>query len=277
MPPNTNADQTPMKIIAEYGNAIVNGAGCGGVQQSNRMFLNGGVSASSAGATQSDFTVYAFEDDKFDESLFSSSLENRPSPIQVFKDPSNTNTIGNVDGKSGSNDSGQLPSMTTRRDSHGAAITANGRYLHMGDRIQNVMEVFDTASLARVNTYDLVSLDGKAGRAGPSGACLASSVLDDPALPRNDPAPDLFDITPDGRYLMVAFRGPKPVSVSHAAQGSCPGAGIVEITEDGRAGKLVGILRTTNTVDNVDVGSIAGGIDYSGADRSDVHGVIVIG
>eukprot|EP00984_Skeletonema_dohrnii_P031312 scaffold23645_cov94-Skeletonema_dohrnii-CCMP3373.AAC.1 len=75
---------------------------------------------------------------------------------------------------------------------------------------------------------------------------------------------------------MVAFRGPNPVTVSHAAQGSCPGVGIVELSEDGKSGKLVDVLRTTNTVDTVPVGTISGGRDYSGAERSDVHGAIVV-
>eukprot|EP00579_Thalassiosira_antarctica_P011372 CAMPEP_0201918768 /NCGR_PEP_ID=MMETSP0903-20130614/7835_1 /ASSEMBLY_ACC=CAM_ASM_000552 /TAXON_ID=420261 /ORGANISM="Thalassiosira antarctica, Strain CCMP982" /LENGTH=600 /DNA_ID=CAMNT_0048455141 /DNA_START=62 /DNA_END=1864 /DNA_ORIENTATION=+ len=269
-------DQTPMKIVGEYGNAIVNGAGCGGVEANNRMFLNGGVSASNAGATQSTFTVYAFEDAKFDGNMFQEPNQNIPSPIQVFKDPTNTNTIGNVDGVTVPDTTGQLPSITTRRDSHGAEATIDGRYLHVADRIQNVMEVFDTDSLQRVNTYDLVSIDGKSGRSGPAAACLRRSVLDDASLQRNDPAPDLFDITPDGKYLMIAFRGPKPVSVGHAAQGSCPGVGIVELTEDGKAGKLVDVLRSSNTIDKVKVGSIAGGHNYMGAERSDIHGVIVV-
>lgn len=269
-------DQTPMKIVGEYGNAVVNGAGCGGVEANSLMFLNSGVSASGAGATQSTFGVYAFEDDKFEANLLATPVENLPSPIQVFKDPTNSNTIGNVDGIAGPNTSGQLPSTTTRRDSHGADVTIDGRYLHVGDRIQNVIEVFDTETFDRVNTYDLVSMDGKSGRSGPAAACLGRSVLDDAALQRNDPAPDLMDITPDGRYLMIAFRGPKPVSVSHAAQGSCPGVGIVQLTRGGKAGKLVDVLRTTNTIDTVPVGTINGGHDYAGAERSDIHGVIVV-
>lgn len=50
---------TPMIIVGEYGNEVVNGAGCGGVQSANDMWLNAGVSASGAGATQSTFTLCA--------------------------------------------------------------------------------------------------------------------------------------------------------------------------------------------------------------------------
>merc|ERR1712161_153644 len=88
--------------------------------------------------------------------------------------------------------------------------------------------------------YDLVSMDGKSSRTGPSGPCLTKSVMDDPGLTLNDPTPDLLEITPDGKYFTIAFRGPKSVSVPHSAQGSCPGVGIVEITENGRSGSSCG-------------------------------------
>ena len=63
-------DQTPMKIVGEYGNAVVNGTSSGGVGLNSHIFLNGGVTASRAGLLQSTFTVYAFEDDKFHGNMF---------------------------------------------------------------------------------------------------------------------------------------------------------------------------------------------------------------
>jgi len=269
-------DTTPMKIIGEYGNAVINGAGCGGVEANGRIFLNGGVSASSSGANQSTFALYSFEDKLFSNNINAPPKQNSPMPIQVFKDPTNTNTIGNVDGTRSSDTSGQLSTTSTRRDSHGAWSTIDGKYIHVVDRIQNIMEVFDTATYERVNTYDLVSIDGKSGRDGPSGPCRAKSVMDDPGLILNDPAPDLFEITPDGKYFAVAFRGPVPVTVTHTAQGSCPGVGIVKITEGGKSGRLVDVLRTTNTIDDAIAGTIPGGHNYAGAERSDVHGAIVV-
>lgn len=264
-----------MQIVGEYGSRIVSGAGCVGVEAQGSMFFNGGVSASPAGATQSTFIVYAMDDSKFDLNI-GNPKENFPFPSRIFNDATNTNTIGNLDGTSDSNDSGQLPNQTTRRDSHGAATTLDGKYVHVVDRIQNTIEVFDAITEEHVNTYDLVSKDGKSGREGHAGPCLERSVLDDNGLILNDPAPDLMESTPDGKYLMIAFRGPKPVSVSHAAQGSCPGVGIVELSKDGMSGRLVDVLRATNTVDNVPVGTIAGGHDYEGDERSDVHGAVVI-
>ncbi len=270
---------TPMKIIAEYGNAVVNGAGLCGAHSDDKIFLNGGISAGGAGFDQSTSTLYAFNDSllQYDPD-HSYDKQNMPMPDQVFKDPTNTNTIGNVDGASDKNESGQLPGKSTRRDSHGIKTTKKGTYIHMSDRIQNVMDVFDTETYEHVGTYDLVSKDGKSGRGGASGPCRNKSVLDDPLLQLNDPAPDLFDITPDGKYFMVAFRGPVPVTVPHAAQGSCPGVGIVEITDGGKSGKLVDILRTVNTLDKVENGEdrTVGGHHYKGAERSDVHYSIVV-
>merc|ERR1711971_596145 len=111
--------------------------------------------------------------------------------------------------------------------------------------------------------------DGKSGLSGATGPCFTKSVLDDADLPLNDPAPDLMEFTPDGKYLAIAFRGPVPVSVAHTAQGSCPGVGLVMIMEDGKTGKLVEVLRSTNTVDTVTGFSVPGGHPYIGAERSD--------
>jgi len=266
-----------MLIVGEYGNRLISGAGCGGAESQGQMFLNGGVSASNSGSNQSTFTVYALDDTKFDENI-RDPKENRPFPSQVFNDATNTNTIGNLDGTIDSNPTGQRPNDSTRRDSHGAVATLDGKYIHITDRIQNVIEVFDAETYERVNTYDLVSKDGKSGREGPAGPCLKRSVLDDANLHLNDPAADLLELTPDGKFLMVAFRGPVPVTVTHSAQGSCPGVGIVEVLEGGKSGRLVDVLRSTNTVDNVSVSmfTITGGTQYTGVERSDVHGAIVI-
>jgi len=149
-----------MKIVAEYGNNIVYGAGCGGVEaRGNKMFMNSGVSASGAGADQSMFAVWEFDDNAF---LTSGLPENTPLPEVVFEDPNNTKTGGNLVGDP-SNPTGQLASVTTRRDSHGMDITSNNKYLHVVDRIQNVMEVFDTTTHRRFS-YDLTSRSGKGRR-----------------------------------------------------------------------------------------------------------------
>ena len=265
-------DTTPMTIVGEYGDQVVNGAGCGGVEAKGTIYINAGVSAGGGGNVHSTFSLYAFQDELF--SVDSTPSQNIPQPETVFKDEGNTQTLGNNFGDP-QNISGQKPVESTRRDAHGAGVTINGRYVHVADRIQNVIEVFDTKSNEHVNTYDLVSVDGQSGIGNP-GPCLARSVTDDMGLDVNDPAPDLFQITPDGRYFAVAFRGPAPVTVRHSAQGSCPGVGIVEITEGGRSGRLVDVLRSSNTIDTVTVNDMPGGHAYTGAERSDIHGAIVI-
>ncbi len=262
-----DTNSTPMKIIGEYDSNNINGAGCGGVQVENKMWLNAGVSASGAGANQSTFTVYTIDDSKFGSKA---NEPNFPTAQVVFKDSNNTKTIGNQDSNQPENMTGQLPNKTTRRDAHGMAKTVSGDYIHNVDRIQNNVEVFDTKTGERY-TYDLTSLDGKGNGVG---ACFASSVTDDPNLPKNDPAPDLLENTPDGKYLVVALRGAMPVSVNHAAQGSCPGVGIIELTEGGKSGRLVTILRSTNTIDTAPVSS-PGGYNYEGKEHSDVHGAAV--
>ena len=202
--------------------------------------------------------------DSFDDTAYSSGSQ--PDAHLVFKDATNTNTIGNSDGNTTENLSGQIPGFTTRRDSHGAAATADGSFVHFVDRIQNVVETFDVKTDSR-NTYSLTE----------SGACSARAVADYNVTYNNDPAPDLMDITPDGKYFAIAFRGPAPVTVGHGAQGSCPGVGIVEISDDGSSGRLVDVLRTTNTVSDLNPSKMPdGGLFYYGDERSDVLGTIVV-
>jgi hypothetical protein len=74
---------------------------------------------------------------------------------------------------------------------------------------------------------------------------------------------------------MVALRGPRPVSVRHSAQGSCPGVGIIALENDGASGRLVSVLRSTNTLDNSGAGA-PGGYAYTGIEHSDIHGVTII-
>ena len=260
---------TPMSLSGEYGANVVNGAGCGGVQVGDYMWLNAGASASGAGITQSTFTVYTFDDTAFS----SVQMPDMPLPYTVFKDPYNTLTLGNTDGMPGSNETGQIPGETTRRDAHGMARTLDGRYIHTADRIQNVVEVFDTYDKAHIGTYDLTSRNGNGS--GGEGPCSVLGVMDDPGLPNNDPAPDLMDTTPDDKYMVVALRGPVPASVLHAAQGSCPGVGIIRLLGNGERGKLATVLVTSHSVPTEQSSTATGGHDYIGAERSDVHGASV--
>ena len=78
-------------------------------------------------------------------------------------------------------------------------------------------------------------------------------VIENPVQPAYDlyapfvAGPDLVDVAPSGDRLFVAFRGPVPLSGDpHNAIGSTPGVGIIQLTDGGKAGALVSILRVAN-------------------------------
>jgi hypothetical protein len=93
------------------------------------------------GANQSMFTVYAFDHTQYGSTDYA---EDFPAPFVVKDEDSGTTaTVGKSLGKT-SNDSGQPPGTTTRRDAHVLAGTLDGKYIHVIDRIQNLVEVFDS-------------------------------------------------------------------------------------------------------------------------------------
>ena len=93
---------------------------------------------------------------------------------------------------------------------------------------------------AHVGTWISPERDIVSARASPSSTCW-----DEGYEFNNDPAPDLLDISPDGRMIVVSFRGSNPITVKHAALGSCPGLGVVTLTGDeGTTGTLTHVFRT---------------------------------
>ena len=124
-------------------------------------------------------------------------------------------------------------------DSHGMA--AVGSYVWSGDRAGNNIEVIDSTGNASVGT---INLAGKVSE---------------------DPAPDLMDAAPDGRYVFVALRGPSPLTGNdkavNNAVGSTPGVGVVMVTGGGKSGELVGVARVSNMKD--------------GKETADPHGIAV--
>ena len=54
------------------------------------------------------------------------------------------------------------------------------------------------------------------------------------------------------------------------------GVGIIELTEGGKMGKLVDVLRATNTVTDSVTVAPGGGHSYSGSERGDVHRATVV-
>jgi hypothetical protein len=103
-------------------------------------------------------------------------------------------------------------------DAHAVAATGGGRFLWWGDRSQNDVTVVHARSGAVVNRFGL------------EGAESA------------DPAPDLFDLSPDGRWVFASLRGPNPSS-GHEAFGTTPGVGVIRVRRRGRDGELEGVAR----------------------------------
>ena len=63
--------------------------------------------------------------------------------------------------------------------------------------------------------------------------------------------------------IIVSLRGAHPISVRHAAQGSCPGIGVVTLNEDRTDGELTHVFRTFLS-------------DYTGTKNlSDIHMAVV--
>ncbi len=102
-------------------------------------------------------------------------------------------------------------------DAHAVALTPLG-LLWWGDRIENDVTVVDP----RLNT--VVSRFG-----------LEGDLSD-------DPAPDLFDVSPGGDYVFSSLRGPHPSS-GHEAFGSTPGVGVIRVKRGGLRGRLTGVAR----------------------------------
>ena len=252
-----NTTTTPMSIVAEYGKNIIFGSGCGGVEVGDKFYINSGVASGPEGGSQSYFAVWSFDNTKY---LGTPTEENQPRPLIVYNDAGNVGTNGNP--------TGQLPSNSTRRDSHGIVVTRNQKYVHTFDRVQAQAFVIDTSTNTGSFSYSMRDTD----------VCKTFAVTDDGNLPGNDPSPDLVEATPDGKYLAIGFRGPAPVTFAHTTQGSCPGVGIVQLQANGGKGKLVTVLRTTNiTPDNIPKPLvIPGGVNYAGTERSDIHMVALI-
>lgn len=197
---------TPMQIVAEYDMSTVRAAGCGGEAVNGSMYLSTGTPAPNI----SEFTVYQFTQDYKTAPEYD--LPNQPAPIAIWADIDNGKTL------TGNN-----------RDAHGMVVTKD-KYLHQFDRIRNNVEVFKVnKNLEYEGSYSLKN----------SGAC--TSTLN--AVTQDDPTPDLADVDLKNKRIYVALRGTLPQSVAHAAVGSCPGLGIVDL-DNKKTGRLTHVLPT---------------------------------
>lgn len=219
---------SPMAIVAEYDLSVIRAAGCGGAEGDGFMHLNTGTS----GPNVSEFSLYRFALNYPSAPAFNTA--NTPAPVAVWQDKDN--------GKIGGN---QIPAGSNR-DAHGVVIVRNPEsgaagYLHQMDRIRNNVEVFklsppwDDLNKRYEGTYSLTT----------SGACGGTVGT----TRTNDPTPDLGDFSPStgqtGGRIYVALRGPFPLTISHAADGSCPGLGIIDLSSNRRSGSLSAVMETT--------------------------------
>ena len=150
-------------------------------------------------------------------------LPNTPAPVVVYSDDT-------------------VP-PAHERDAHGLVATQHNRYVWVFDRGLRVAEVFDTSSR-------------RARRPHVNTIALAHPLSD-------RPTPDLADISPSGNRIFVSLRGPNPLSGSpHAATGSTPGLGVIQVTSRGKHGVLKSVVRISN-------------IDTAGVERADAHGIRV--
>lgn len=221
---------TPMSIVAEYGASAVPAAGCGGLQDGAFVFLDAGTSAASPDLSR--YFVFRFPTNYPAAPAFNP--PNQPKPITLYNDPDNLKNCA-TDASCRDN---------VNRDAHGMGmVRARGnrtRFLHQFDRIRNNVEVFNTRTLRHMGTYSLTTVNGQTAGA-PGTACGTTRG----ATTSNDPTPDLLDISPQNDRFYVALRGPFPLTVAHAASGSCPGLGIVKIKKGGKSGALQYTLPTT--------------------------------
>lgn len=214
---------SPMRIVSEYDRSTVHPNGCGGVESEGRMYLNAGGGDA---ANPTEFDVYSFPLSGFPAAGFTP--VNTPAPRVIL-----------------SRDTGD-------HDAHGMLLTRD-RYLWVGDRFANAIEVIDTVTDTHVNTFSL---------AGSASA---------------DPAPDLMAIHAWLDYAFAALRGPCPLTANapgvNNAVGATPGVALISIDDRGLRGRLQAVARVNN-VDAVITSCAPAGAPASN-NRADVHGIAV--
>lgn len=265
---------TPMQIVAEYDLNVVRTAGCGGQSAGGFMMLNTGTS----GPNVSEFTVYQFTQNYPLAPNYNQ--PNQPLPIAVWEDPDNGKIIpGNNRDAHGmvvvKNFNFTGPEYLHQFDRvrnnvevfrinpllHNLDLSQESRYnvganiipiikdfnsilfqsLNQLERLRNNVEAskmnlpLGNFSLRHEGTYSLTNT-------GTCGTTLG-------AQKSNEPTPDLADISLGNKRdkIYVALRGPYPLTISHAAVGSCPGLGVITLSPNKKSGKLTNVLPTMIT------------------------------
>ncbi|MDQ3255278.1 MAG: lactonase family protein [Acidobacteriota bacterium] len=141
-------------------------------------------------------------------------------------------------------------------DSHGSVLMRrrHGRYLWVADRLDNEVAVIDTFTDVWVNTFSLLSRHS------------------------GDPTPDLMDVSPDGKFVYTALRGPCPVSGNEPSVnnsvGTTPGVGVIKVQRSGFKGEMIAIAPISNPVAPFVCTSV--GVPPTLAERADIHTLRVV-
>jgi len=68
----------------------------------------------------------------------------------------------------------------------------------------------------------------------------------------SDPTPDLMDVSPDGKFVYAALRGPCPVSGNEPSVnnsvGATPGVGVIRVKQSGFRGEMIAVAPISNQV-----------------------------
>lgn len=164
--------------------------------------------------------------------------------------PNGCGTIRNPDGSklyvnSGTLKSGQLYVFDTfsdsliksmdltekGKDAHGVMLTGSGKYLWVLNRNTDNATVVDTSSYKVIRVVEGVG-----------------------------DAPDLIDLSPDGKWLFATLRGPNPATGTHDIAGTKPSVGVIKLKRGGKSGKLK---------HTIPIG------DQSKESKSDPHGIAI--
>jgi len=106
-----------------------------------------------------------------------------------------------------------IPLSWTGSDGHGLVVTGGGRFLWMGNRADH--------NIVAINT----NRDAVVGIITGFGA-----------------APDIMALSPDGRRVFAALRGPNNLTGGPSAKGETPGVVVLEVTDEGRSGRRIGFV-----------------------------------
>lgn len=141
-------------------------------------------------------------------------------------------------------------------DSHGGILMQkrHGKYLWVADRLDNEVAVIDTEHDILVNTFSLLSHYS------------------------SDPTPDLMDVSPNGKYVYAALRGPCPVSGNEPSVnnsvGATPGVGVIRVKQSGFRGEMIAVAPISNQVAPFVCTTVGGAPTVT--DRADIHTLKVV-